>query len=202
MKIKLLYCLSFAIGLLVMFSLSVLAKENEPQSYGDNIFCLYTDVPFNARSSFAHQARVSFVGCGGIKINAIKIPHGGWQVCVDGEALSANNGTAEGAPGSASGPTTGSRINGTSAARVEGDFSAAAGCTYFVAKTATCTMPSAAGVAGQEILVWNACPAGGVVTYNTTQGQTISGSASGSLFNASVYKLNRFMSDGVNWYLE
>jgi hypothetical protein len=82
--------------------------------------------------------------------------------------------------------------------RVDADFSAATNGKYFVVKTASCTLPSAVAAAGKEILVWNACPSAGVVTYKTTQGQTISGAASGSVTNATVYKLDRFMSDGNN----
>jgi hypothetical protein len=88
-----------------------------------------------------------------------------------------------------------------SAIKVDHDFKAVPGAAYFASKTATCTFPSAVDAVGKEILVGNA-PQGGdaVVTYNTVAGQLISGKASGALSNGTAYKLDRFMSDGSNWY--
>lgn len=180
-----------------MFSLSVVAKQPGAQPYGDNIFCWNADVFDNPASNTVVLSRINFSGSGGIKVNATQIGHDRFAVCVDGSAISANGGTNVGASGGTAGTTA-----GVPSVRVDADFSATTNGTYFVVKTASCTLPSAVTAAGKEILVWNSCPSGGVVTYKTTQGQTISGAASGSLTNATVYKLDRFMSDGDNWYRE
>jgi hypothetical protein len=175
--------------MLAMSSLGALARQYVPQTYANNLFQWKSDVYENPNSIDVQPSRISIVGSGGIKINTTQTAHDGYQVAVDGSAIAANGGAA--------GATT-----GLPAARVDGDFSAATNGTYFVAKTATCLLPSAVGAVGKEILVWNACPPGGVVTYKTTQGQTISGAASGAVNNATTYKLDRFMSDGATWYRE
>jgi hypothetical protein len=194
MKTKLLYCLFFVFGLLAMSSLNALAQQYRP--YGDNIFCWNADVFADPRTNTVQLSRINFVGTGGIKVNATQTAHDRFYVCVDGSAISANGGNVAGATGGAFGGNTSVPV------QVDADFNAATSGTYFVAKTATCTMPSAVGTAGKEVLVWNVCPSGGVVTYRTTQGQTISGAPSGAVNNATVPKLDRFMSDGSNWYRE
>jgi hypothetical protein len=88
-----------------------------------------------------------------------------------------------------------------SAVKVNGDFNASVNCAYFVSRSATCTLSSAAEVAGKEILVWNASPSG-LIKYATMLDQTISGSAASAVTNSSPYKLDRFMSDGSNWFRE
>jgi len=65
----------------------------------------------------------------------------------------------------------------------------------------TCTLKTAAGVAGQEIIVCNTSK-DGAITYNTTFGETISGNRSGGFTNSTPYKVDRFISDGKAWYKE
>ena len=81
------------------------------------------------------------------------------------------------------------------------DFAAAAGKAYFLNAPATCLLPSAAQAAGKEIAVCNTGSSGSI-TYTTTDGQTISGQASGSVSNSKPYKTDRFISDGRNWFKE
>jgi hypothetical protein len=83
----------------------------------------------------------------------------------------------------------------------EADFIASAGSSYFVSGSATCTLKTAAGVAGKEIIVCNASK-DGTITYNTTFGETISGNQSGAVTNSTPYKVDRFISDGKTWYKE
>jgi hypothetical protein len=125
-------------------------------------------------------------GTGGIKIHSqlvggTRFTYGHYEVTIDGSGISQG---------------------GMNAVNIDHDFSATTGAAYFVSKPATCTLPSAIDLAGKEILVWNAITSGGAVTYNTTDNQPISGSASGSLVNATPYKLDRFMSNGTNWFKE
>jgi hypothetical protein len=184
--------------MLAMFSLSVLAKKQyERQPYGENIFCWMADVPENPTSNSVITSQINFVGSGGIKVTATRLANNRYEVVVDGSSISSAGGIAAGASGGTMGPVT-----GASAVRVGGDFSAATNSIYFVEKTATCTLPSAVGAIGKEILVWNARPSGVVVTYKTTQNQTISGAASGSAINSTAFKIDRFMSDGGDWYRE
>jgi len=80
-------------------------------------------------------------------------------------------------------------------------FTAAVGNSYEVTATATCTLPTASGNSGQEILVWlNASSS--TLTFDTTSSQTMSGIASGSLTTSTNYDLYRFISDGSNWIIE
>ncbi len=179
-------------------SVNALARTDKERSYvdkpyGDNVFCWYSDAAINPTSITVQPARLTLVGSGGIKINAIQTAHDRYQISVDGSAINANSGTGASASTASSHPAA---ITG----RINRDFVAAVDDTYFVTRTATCTLPSAVGAAGKEILVWNACPSGGTVTYQTTQSQTISGAVSRT--NDTKYKLDRFMSDGENWYLE
>jgi len=83
----------------------------------------------------------------------------------------------------------------------EASFNAAAGCAYFVSHTANCTLPSAADVAGKEVVVCNK-GAGIAITYGTRFGESISGNQSGALVNSTPYQVDRFISDGKNWYKE
>jgi hypothetical protein len=55
-----------------MFSLSVLAKQNVAQPYGDNIFCWNADVFENPATNTVLLSRINFVGSGGIKVNATR----------------------------------------------------------------------------------------------------------------------------------
>lgn len=81
------------------------------------------------------------------------------------------------------------------------DFAAAAGKAYFLNAPATCLLPTAVQAAGKEILVCNTASSGSI-TYTTTDGQTISGQASGAMSNAISNKTDRFISDGRNWFKE
>jgi hypothetical protein len=89
----------------------------------------------------------------------------------------------------------------SNAVHEEASFNAAAACSYFVSHTATCTLPSAADVAGKEIVVCNT-GAGITITYVTRSGETISGNQSTALVNSTPYQVDRFISDGKNWYKE
>jgi hypothetical protein len=183
MRSKLLCSLSFALGLWTMFTFNATAK-GEP--YGDNIFCWFSDVTQNGQTNSVSNAMTRLSGTGGIKVNTVltggsKFRMGHYEVTIDGSGIASG---------------------GSSTARVDHDFDATASTTYFVARSAVCTLPSAANCAGKEVFVWNACPTGGVVTYATSPSQLISGKQPSNFMNTTSYKLDRFMSDGSNWYKE
>jgi hypothetical protein len=102
----------------------------------------------------------------------------------------------------------GSGTNGADAAAsaifaptpVDTDFIAAANGAYFVSHTATCALPTAAGVAGKEIIVCNT--GDGTITYSTRFGETMSGYQTLALRNSTPGHVDRFISDGKNWYKE
>ena len=187
MRTKLLCCLSFAVGLLAMLSINGIASNKLAEPYGDNIFCWYSDVPYNSQpNTSVCKALARLSGTGGIKVNTVltgggKFTLGHYEVGIDGSGISSG---------------------GISAVSVDHDFNAAVGTAYFVSKPAICTLPSAVNVAGREVLVWNACPSGGIVSYGTSAGQLISGKQPATLSNSAPYRLDRFMSDGTNWYKE
>lgn len=84
------------------------------------------------------------------------------------------------------------------------NFTAAAGNAYGVDTSGgavTCTLPTAVGIAGKEIVV-SLRTAGNNLTFNTTSGQTIDGQASGAIVTGVRYNTYRFMSDGANWILQ
>lgn len=64
-----------------------------------------------------------------------------------------------------------------------------------------CTLPTAVGIDGQEIVV-SLRTAGNNLTFNTTSSQTIDGQASGAIVTGVRYNTYRFMSDGANWIME
>jgi len=64
----------------------------------------------------------------------------------------------------------------------------------------TCTLPTAVGNAGKEIVVEHVTT-GNNLTFNTTSSQTISGQASGAIVNSTRYNVFRFMSNGTNWMM-
>jgi len=186
MRTKLLCCLSLAFGLLAMFSINVIAKNNLAEPYGDNIFCWYSDVPYNAQTNTVAKSLTKVFCTGGIRVNTVltggsRFTLGHYEVGIDGSGISS------GSIGS---------IN------VDHDFNAAVSTAYFVSKPATCTLPSAVNVAGKEVLVWNACPSEGIISYGTSAEQLISGKQPATLSNSTPYRLDRFMSDGSNWYKE
>jgi len=96
----------------------------------------------------------------------------------------------------------GSEIAGSSFTAVNeaSDFKASATGSYFASHSAICVLPTAVGVGGKEIIVCNTSD--GTITYATTNGETISGRQTGSLTNSTAYKLDRFISDGQNWFRE
>ena len=138
-------------------------------------------------------------GTGGITVQQTPKP-GMWhsnmrvyKVCIDG------SNTGAGAGGSSqSGSFAASNF---AAATVDSDFRAVGNTAYFVSNSAVCTLPSAAGLAGREIFVCNTSQAG-TITYGTASGETVSGKASGVMTNSTPNKVDRFISDGKNWYAE
>jgi uncharacterized protein YaiE (UPF0345 family) len=79
-------------------------------------------------------------------------------------------------------------------------FTAAGNNFYVVTATSTCTLPTAVGIAGEEIgVLWNAT---GTLTFNTTSSQTMSGIASGSVTTTITNDQYWFISDGANWFIE
>jgi hypothetical protein len=186
MRTKLLCCLSFAVGLSAMLTINGIAKNKLTEPYGDNIFCWYSEVPYNAETNTVAKSLTKLTGTGGIKVNTVltgggRFTLGHYEVGIDGSGISSG---------------------GISAVNVDHNFNAAVSTAYFVSKPATCTLPSALNVAGKEVLVWNACPFGGIISYGTSTGQLISGKQAAKLSNSTPYRLDRFMSDGSNWYEE
>src|SRR5271163_2541444 len=182
MRTKLLCCLSFALGLLAMLSINGIAKNNLAEPFGDNIFCWYSDVPLNAQTNSVAKSPTNLFGTGGIKVNAVRtggsrFTLGHYEVGIDGSGISSGS---------------------ISAVSVDHDFNASVSTAYFVSKPATCTLPSALNVAGKEVLVWNVCPSGGIISYDTSAGQLISGKQTAKLSNSTPNRLDRFMSDGSN----
>jgi hypothetical protein len=85
---------------------------------------------------------------------------------------------------------------------VDADFSAAATGSYFVSNTCVCTLPTAAGAAGQEIVVCNSGK-NATITYQSFQGETLNGgNQPAPVVNSSPGKVDRFISDGKSWYRE
>lgn len=84
------------------------------------------------------------------------------------------------------------------------NFSASAQNAYGVSTAGgavVCTLPTAVGIDGQEIVV-SLRTAGNNLTFNTTSSQTIDGQASGAIVTGVRYNTYRFMSDGANWIME
>jgi hypothetical protein len=140
-----------------------------------------------------------FYGLGGIVVEQNPKP-GIWhsnmrsyKISIDGSKIGAT--TASGAPGSA---TVAADF---AASDVDKDFNAVAGIAYFVSGTVSCTLPTAAGSAGREVLVCNNSK-DGAVKYCTAAGESISGQASGTVTNSKAFKVDRLISDGKNWFLE
>ena len=72
---------------------------------------------------------------------------------------------------------------------------------YFTS-TATATLPTAVGVAGQTYVIINASTTATNVTVNTTSSQTIGGRSSGSIVLAGPwYDQMTVISDGANWQI-
>jgi hypothetical protein len=81
------------------------------------------------------------------------------------------------------------------------DFTAAANGAYFVSNVAICTLPTAVGAAGQEIVVCNTNKSG-TITYQTVLGEMLGSDESGPVVNSIPGKVDRFISDGKGWYRE
>ncbi|HEY9719516.1 MAG TPA: hypothetical protein V6C69_18705 [Trichormus sp.] len=176
-----------ALGLILTMAGSLCASASQrSEGFSDNIFAWNSDVPRNENDNTVARLLTKISGTGGIKIHSqlvggTKFTYGHYEVTIDGSGISQA---------------------GMNTVNTDHDFNAIAGTLYFVSKPAICTLPSAADLAGKEILIWNAIAGGGAVTYDTTDNQTISGSASGSVMNSTPYKLDRFMSNGSNWFKE
>ncbi len=95
---------------------------------------------------------------------------------------------------------------------VSADFSASPNASYFVSAASVCTLPSAVGCAGQEIVVCNTSK-NDRITYQATSGETIygidqartglsgvAGVNSSAVVNSRQGEIDRFLSDGKNWY--
>jgi len=182
---------SWAALLLVAISLSliaVIAQAKDAGPPGDDLY-MFADVCNSPWSMDTYGARrIRLYGSGGIKVTNQLIPDriDRYSVCIDGSPIGSGSGT-------------GGQSLGLKASNIEGDFNASASSAYFVSRSANCTLPTATGVAGKEIVVSNK---GGKITYTTTSGETISGNPSGALTNSTPYKVDRFISDGKNWYRE
>lgn len=84
------------------------------------------------------------------------------------------------------------------------DFTASANAAYFVSQTSICTLPTAAGAAGQEIVVCNT-GSGSKISYQAFNGQALmNGPApdSSPYINSTTGKVDRFIADGTRWYRE
>jgi len=82
------------------------------------------------------------------------------------------------------------------------DFTAAPNSAYFVSHACVCTLPTAADVAGQEIVVCNAS-GGATIFYRSFNGEPLPGSTQAAQMTNSVSgKVDRFISDGTTWYRE
>jgi hypothetical protein len=130
--------------------------------------------------------RYPIYGVGGIRVSG---GHHGWwasnmkssAIQIDGSAIS----TQKLAP-----------VN------VDTDFSAAANGAYFVSNVSVCTLPTAVGVAGQELVVCNTSKNANV-TCQTVQGEILHDSdQSETAVNLTPGKVDRFISDGKGWYRE
>lgn len=89
MRTNLLCSLSFAIGLLAMFTVNAIAK---PQPYGDNIFCWFSDVAENGQTNSVTHSPTRLSGSGGIKVNTVltagsKFRLGHYEVRIDGSDI-------------------------------------------------------------------------------------------------------------------
>jgi len=83
------------------------------------------------------------------------------------------------------------------------DFAAVSRGAYFVNRSSVCTLASAMGAAGEEIVV---CNAGKdvTITYQTKNGESLFGveQLGVLIVNKTPGKVDRFISDGKSWYRE
>lgn len=168
-----------ASALVLILATTTQAKKNE-QSQEESI-------PYAAIYGMAGESYILY-GTGGITIEESPKP-GMWhsnmksyKICIDGSGMAGPNAAAN-----------------FTTFRPASDFNAVASFAYFVSQPVTCTLPTATTAAGKEIIVCNT-GASNTITYNTSNGETISGAQSGSLTNSTPYKVDRFISDGTAWY--
>ena len=183
MSLKLWCSLIVASSLAITLSTTVEAKKSDKSSQEEETIL--------TASIFGEAGeRYVLYGSGGVTVTQSPKP-GMWHsnmrsysVCIDGGGM----------PASSAVPAS------FCAVKPEADFYAVAGFAYFVSQSATCTLPAASTATGKEVIVCNA--GSGTITYNTAAAEAISGSPSGALTNATPYKIDRFISDGKNWYRE
>lgn len=125
-------------------------------------------------------------GTGGIKVTGGH--HGMWMsnmkkstIEIDGSGISAQR---------------------TLPANVNADFNASPNVAYFASQHSVCTLPAAASAPGQEVIVTNAND-NTTITYQTSNGERLIDSThAGTIANSTFGKVDRFISDGRNWYRE
>jgi hypothetical protein len=82
------------------------------------------------------------------------------------------------------------------------DFTASPNCAYFVSHACVCTLPTASGVAGQEVVVCNTS-GGATIFYKSFNGELLpGGTPSGQITNSVAGRVDKFISDGTTWYRE
>jgi len=130
--------------------------------------------------------RYPIFGTGGIKVSGGH--HGFWSSNMKRSSIEID--------GSGISPQKFAPINESS------DFTASANSAYFVSGTCICALPPARSMAGQEILVCNTNE-GTTITYQTSIGDRLfGGSQLDPTANSILGKVDRFISDGRNWYKE
>jgi hypothetical protein len=168
-------CFLFAAVLFAEFSTAAVAK-NASSREDENSAVVFGEA----------GERYPIVGVGGIRVVG---GHHGWftsnmkssAIQIDGSGISAQKFVP---------------VN------VSGDFIAAANGAYFVSNVAICTLPTAVGAAGQEIVVCNTNKSG-TITYQTVLGEVLlGGDQSGPVVSSIPGKVDKFISDGKGWYRE
>jgi hypothetical protein len=184
MLVKFWYSLCVVSILLTALPMTAQAKKSSQSSEQQDL------VPTAAVYGLAGECYL-FYGAGGITVEQSPKP-GMWhsnmrqyKICIDGSGISGAN----------------AACGNFTAVNVNADFNAIANFAYFVSSSAKCTLPTATAVAGKEIMICNAS-SGSTITYYTTNGETVSGNQSGALISETPYKVDRFISDGRNWYKE
>jgi hypothetical protein len=80
------------------------------------------------------------------------------------------------------------------------DFNAVANSAHFVSNAAVCTFPPASSAPGQEIIVCNTNNT--TITYKTSGEDKLIAGPREMNANATFGKVDRFISDGRNWFHE
>jgi hypothetical protein len=176
--------------------LSAQAKQKTQESSGD-------DVSMAVVYGMAGE-RYIFYGTNGVTVEQDHHPgmlHSNmstYRIRIDGSGAGSN--FENGQSPAAVTPTATAENPAKGAFNKDSDFTADPNCSYFVSGTVVCVMPSASGIAGNEIKVCNT--GGAKIKYTTRYGETISGNASGEVVNATSFQVDRFLSDGKNWFKE